>query len=89
MAPKKPLVIIGMIGISFFFLGGCSTNQKTSTALLSPETETIDHLKEARQELFSEIGIKEEDEKMEETDNNELPVVLPTPPELPKTDADL
>lgn len=69
-------------------LSACSTNE-TSDEPQEPRLggeEAVDPLVEARKKLFEELGIQEENANAKK--EAPLPPVLPTPPELPKTDAD-
>lgn len=79
-------------------LAGCGAqeNQSKNTAEAPREssdtpldTAPTDPLTEARLKLFNEIGIDEKNLQPKKEEGAPLPTVLPTPPELPKTDADL
>lgn len=78
-------------------LAGCGAPEDPSKNNATPreasgtplDTAPTDPLTEARLKLFNEIGIDEKNLQPKKEEGAPLPTVLPTPPELPKTDADL
>ena len=80
---------IGILLGALLILSGCDAAPQNPSEAVPDQQEAMDPLAEARRKLFEEIGIDETDPDELAAEESDLPVVLPTPPELPKTDADL
>ncbi len=80
---------IGILLGALLILSGCNAAPKYPPETVPEQQEAVDPLAEARRKLFEEIGIDDTSPKESVAKEDDLPVVSPTPPELPKTDADL
>jgi hypothetical protein len=102
MKLTRKIFAICLLVLSIGILNSCNSKpvvQQSPPPPQPPAPAKPDPLEEARKELFNEIGITEDGNKIESSEPVEpgaetekpadLPVVSPAPPELPAGEADL